>query len=50
MFNKKEKSKWTTIKKMPSKRVLEMFLDGAHSDRGEVRVVFDNEKGEFIEL
>lgn len=49
MMNKKDKSKWTTIKKMPSKETLERFLDGLHSNRGGVQVIFNTEKGEFIE-
>ena len=44
-----KKSKWTTIRKMPSKEILERFLDGKYSDRGGVEVYFDEEKGEFIE-
>jgi len=49
MSEKKVKSKWTTIKKMPSKETLERFLDGKYSDRGGAQVMFDSEKGEFIE-
>ena len=44
-----KKSKWTKIKKMPSKRILELYLDGYHSNRDGVCVYFDSEKGEFIE-
>ena len=48
-MKKIKRSKWTTIKKMPSKEMLERFLDGLHSDRGGVEVYFDEKKGEFIE-
>lgn len=46
---KKQRSKWTRIKKMPSKEMLERFLDGMYSGRGGVQVYFDSKKGEFIE-
>lgn len=36
-----------TIKKMPSKQVLEEYLAGGH-DNHPVTVYFDTEKGEFI--
>ena len=48
-MEKIKKSKWTTIRKMPSKEMLERFLDGKYSDRDGVEVYFDEEKGEFIE-
>jgi hypothetical protein len=35
-----------TIKKMPSKKTLEKFLDGMHHQVG---VYFDYEKGEFVD-
>jgi len=34
---------------MPSREVLERFLDGMYSDRGEKTVWYDNEIGKFIE-
>jgi hypothetical protein len=35
----------TKIKKMPSKKLLESFLEGLH---GEVKVHFDTIRGQFV--